>query len=325
MKKIFCVHCMKTTECSYDEKVTKKIIDYMEVEYLEKRYICSECTGVVYDDETLNYNTRTINNLLREQTGLITVSEINEILTKYSIGKKPLSYILGIGEVNIIRYLNGMNPSKEISELLKLCLYNPCFFKVLLLENKDKISSVAFKKAYGKAVQNEMSDEKSKLYNVALYTVKKFSETTPLALQKILYFIDGFSKKFLDKHIFLDLPEAWVHGPVYNDIYYAFSYYRKSPIDYAEVLNKYEFSLTQEEKDYLDNILPYFARYSGDFLRNISHKTEPWLETRKGLAAEEPSYKLISKEAIDHYFTKVCDKFSINDYKDLDKYINSLS
>ena len=35
---------------------------------------------------------------------VITKKEIEEILIKYNIGKKPLSLVLGWGEVTIIRY-----------------------------------------------------------------------------------------------------------------------------------------------------------------------------------------------------------------------------
>ena len=41
-----------------------------------------------------------------------------DILRKYKIGKKPLSKLLGWGEVTITRYINGDIPSKLYSDEL---------------------------------------------------------------------------------------------------------------------------------------------------------------------------------------------------------------
>ena len=49
---------------------------------------------------------------------IITIEEILEILEKYNIGKKPLSLVLGWGEVTIIRYLDGSIPDKLHSDVL---------------------------------------------------------------------------------------------------------------------------------------------------------------------------------------------------------------
>ena len=49
---------------------------------------------------------------------IITIKEILEILEKYNIGKKPLSLVLGWGEITIIRYLEGQIPDQFHSELL---------------------------------------------------------------------------------------------------------------------------------------------------------------------------------------------------------------
>lgn len=59
---------MKDTECKYDEGIISENIDGFDIEYLEKRYICSICHEKVYDEETSNYNILEANNKLREKT-----------------------------------------------------------------------------------------------------------------------------------------------------------------------------------------------------------------------------------------------------------------
>ena len=146
MKKQFCSKCMKNVSCKYKEKTTSKKIDDISVDYLEKYYICDECGNKIYGD-LLDYNTNIVNEILREKTGLITRKEINEITRKYAIGKKPLSLVLGLGEITLMRYLKGGNPSKENSELLKNILNNPFYYEMYLEVNKDKLTNLAYKKS----------------------------------------------------------------------------------------------------------------------------------------------------------------------------------
>ncbi|MCR5186573.1 MAG: DUF4065 domain-containing protein [Clostridia bacterium] len=40
-----------------------------------------------------------------------------------------------------------------------------------------------------------------------------------LALQKMLYYAQGFYKAFTNNYLFDDDCQAWTHGPVYNTIY----------------------------------------------------------------------------------------------------------
>ena len=136
MKKQFCTYCMDYRECEFQEKNKKEKIDNIEIEYLEKCYICKTCGEKIYGD-LLDYNTIEANNKLREQTGIIQVSEIEEILNKYNIGKKPLSLVLGLGEITITRYLDGQNPTRDNSELLKNILRNPILYEMYLEVNKD--------------------------------------------------------------------------------------------------------------------------------------------------------------------------------------------
>lgn len=89
------------------------------------------------------------------------------------------------------------------------------------------------------------------MYNISLYYISKTKEMDPLSLQKILYFSEGFSKIFLNYSLFNDLPEAWIHGPVYREIYNSLSYYGSDKINYDELLKGRSFDLTKEEKNIL--------------------------------------------------------------------------
>lgn len=245
---------------------------------------------------------------------------MQEILDKYAIGKKPLSLILGLGEVTIPRYFVSGNPSKEVSDLLKRIKDNPMLFETYLISNKDKLTDITFKKSLNKVTQLMLSSSNSKLYSVALYLIKNIKDFTPLALQKLLYFINVFSNKLLDKSLFNELPEARLYGPVYEKIYNAFSEYKGDPIKIAEVFPDNNCNFTLEEKKYLDKMIEYFGCYSGGVLIDMSHLTDPWIEARGGLEEKESCNKLISAESIEEYFNKICEDYDIKTVEDIKKY-----
>ena len=218
----YCTNCLKNVNCKYEEKMIKENINGIEIEYLEKYYICDNCKEKFYGD-LYDYNITTANEKLREKTGLITVKEIEEIIDKYNIGKKPLSLVLGFGEITITRYLSGQNPTKDNSDLLKSVLNNPFLYEMFLIGNKDKITPAAYKKSMGKTKQVELSNSHSKLYDISLYILDRQKEVDPLSLQKLLYFTCGFSSALNNGFIISDCSEAWIHGPVYREIYDAFS------------------------------------------------------------------------------------------------------
>lgn len=321
MIKKFCDFCFKEVTCNYVEKMVKEKIDGKEIKYLKKWYVCNECKNVFYDD-LLDDNIHEANSHLRKLNEIITKEEIKEILEKYNIGKKALSLILGMGEITVTRYLEGQNPTRENSELLKQILKSPNLYELYLLTNKDKITDIAFKKSLGKTKQLELTSEHSKLYLVALQIIKTLGETTPLALQKILYFINGFSKQILHNSLFDDTPEAWIYGPVYKEVYECFSYYKYSNINYEELLKDCILELSKEEKAYITKMTLLFGCYSGNILREMSHLTTPWIDARKGLEINEKSNRIIENESINNYFDSICTTYNIIYIEDISKYIN---
>ena len=322
MKK-FCDNCLKIVECNYNEKDTTIDIDNKSITYLKKYYICDEC-GSEFLDDLYDYDIETVNDKLRELENIITTSEIKEISNKYNIGKKPLSLILGMGEVNIIRYLNGYNPTKEISDLLKNVLNNPFLFELYLMVNKDKISEIAYKKSLSKTKQLEFVNEKSKLYDTSLYIIYKLGEIDHLSLQKLLFFIHGFSNEFLGRNLFDDLPEAWIHGPVYREIYNCFSYYKGNKINYEDLLKSREYNLSNDEKKYIDVLIEDFGCYSGSLLREMTHLTTPWINARKNLDDSSYSNRVIEKNDINNYFKEIYDKYNMKSVEDIVKYSNDM-
>lgn len=325
MSKTFCEICNELVEYKIKKRIREEIINNKIVSFNELYAICKKCNNEVYVEKLYDQNMLEYSEKIKEINGIITIKEIEEILKKYAIGKKPLSLVLGWGEVTIIRYLEGNTPEKAYSDILKKVLDNPNTMHEYLEKNKDLITSVAYKRTLGKIMELKLIEDQSKIYLISKHIIARMEDITPLALQKILYYIQGFSTYFFDRPIFNDNAEAWVHGPVYREIYDRFSYYRYNPISKNEFESYNEIdSLNAKEIKLIDSVINNFGVYSGKTLEKMTHTTIPWEEGRKELSEEEYSSNIIDIDTMKDYFTNIGKKYKMKSVSDISKYVSSI-
>ena len=319
MSKTFCEICNELVEYKIRKRIKEEMINNKIVSFNELYAICKKCNNEVYVEKLYDQNMLEYSEKVKEINGIITIKEIEEILNKYAIGKKPLSLVLGWGEVTIIRYLEGSTPEKAYSDILKKVLEDPNTLYEYL------ITKVAYKKTLGKIMELKLTEDQSKIYLISKHIIAKMEDITPLALQKILYYIQGFSTYFFDNPIFNDNAEAWVHGPVYREIYDRFSYYRYNPISKNEFESYNEIdSLSEKELKLIDSVINNFGVYSGKTLEKMTHITIPWEEGRKELSEEEYSSNIIDTDTMKDYFTNIGKKYKMKDVSDISKYASSI-
>ena len=126
--------------------------------------------------------------------------------------------------------------------------------------------------------------------------------------------------------MFFEDCRAWVHGPVFEEIYNLFKEFKYNPIDDARfaILEGSEEALTDNERVIINLVLNTFGMYGGKALERITHKEEPWLAARKGYDDGIPSQEIIPKESIQRYFKAVDKKYCIRTEKGLKNYINDM-
>jgi len=268
-----------------------------------------------------------LDNAFREQEKLISVSDIESILKKYNIGKRPLSLLLGWGEGTVTRYLNGNIPTKQYSDTFKRILVDANYMAQILEQNKNQITAHAYnlcKQALEK-IDHEAAqkifklENESKIDSVVKYLLIHCAEITPLALQKLLYYAQAFYKVFNGEYLFKDDCEAWVHGPVYRNIYYKYKDHGYNPIE--KNITEYGcIELTEPEGEILDSIITNFGCYSGKVLERMTHIEIPWRSTRKGLGVHEGSDRIIDKELLADYFSEIKSKYNMLNISDIKDY-----
>lgn len=322
---VFCAECRNDVHYTTTEEKMNGILKGESYEYMGKVAQCAECGKEIYVAEINDYNLKELYDVYRERNGIISLEKILEIPQKYSIGKRPLSLLLGWGEQTFSRYCDGDIPTKQYSEILLRIYDDPNYYNNILEQNKNKLKTpVAYEKSKKKvsSILGLSCKSKSKIDLVIGYLLNQCEDVTPLALQKALYYIQGFYYVFYNTFLFSNDCEAWVHGPVYREIYNRYSDYRFDPIKKADDFDASVFSGT--EKAVLDNVIKNLCCYSGKVLEQFTHSETPWIETRGDLPVDVASNQIIDKGIIGKFFFDVKEKYNMLTPADIKVYAQKM-
>ena len=322
----FCTSCRKDTSYKMKKKTVQKVIRDKTYDFKITVAVCDECGEEMDIPGLLDANIKSIDEQYRQIEGLVSIDDIQKIMDIYNLGKGPLSMELGFGEITITRYLAGQMPSKEYSDIIKKALSSPNYMMKLLNENMEKMGETAYKKAIKAAEEIAglfcVSD---KMLLTISYIFEQMKEVTPLALQKILYFIQGIYMVIFGKPLYKEDCMAWIHGPVYEEVYDLFRDFKYNPIEdnrFAIFKDRFE-ELSEQEKKIIDLVINTFGKYSGKVLEDITHEEKQKKNARVGYEPSEPSREIISKDEIKNYFIHVADTYGVDTEEKLNRYIQS--
>lgn len=199
MKNItFCEYCREDVGYIVEDKTITSELKSNVYTYVGKVAKCEKCHSEVFVPEIIDYNLKALYDVYRKKNGIISLDKILEIPKKYSIGKRPLSLLLGWGELTFSRYCDGDMPSKQYSDILNKIYNDPKYYEEILEANKGNIKSeTAYKKsrmALDKYINKD--DELTK------YLLDRCEDITPLSIRIALFYIDGFYYAFYNETIF---------------------------------------------------------------------------------------------------------------------------
>lgn len=153
-----------------------------------------------------------------------------------------------------------------------------------------------------------------KVTELADYIVRYYNSVGDIVsnkkLNKVLYYIQGWHMAyFKGSLLFNEVPQAWVHGPVYPAVYAQYRWNNNiratedecNPEKLISIINT--FKLTSEQKNFLQSSLVHYSKKSGAELELLTHAEKPWLETRGGLPEHVASEREIDLDLMKSYFT----------------------
>lgn len=140
------------------------------------------------------------------------------------------------------------------------------------------------------------------LLDVGIYIQRKLHFCTDKQVQKITYYAycwyivkNNKDAQNITNRLFEQHPEAWIHGPVFHDLYDEMTYYRKRFLERQE-------KLSEETKGFLDKIIGIYGKYTGNQLEDLTHNETPWREARCGLPPACRSREQLKDSVIFEYY-----------------------
>lgn len=136
--------------------------------------------------------------------------------------------------------------------------------------------------------------------DVAAFILQKLGEMTSIKLQKLVYYCQAWSLVWDEKPLFHDKIEAWANGPVIPSLFY--KHKGKYTINYQSFSlgNPNKLSTTQVET--INAVLDHYGNRTAQWLIELSHIEEPWINARKGIPDGIRSNREITLEEMAMYY-----------------------
>ena len=135
------------------------------------------------------------------------------------------------------------------------------------------------------------------VHDVAAAILKKHGPMTALKLEKLVYYCQAWSLVWDDAPMFPERIEAWAGGPVAPALYYR----HRGQFQITEWEGKPE-DLTRVQCETIDSVLKYYGNKSSQWLSDLTHREDPWINARVGLAPLERGNCEITLASMAEYY-----------------------
>jgi uncharacterized phage-associated protein len=128
---------------------------------------------------------------------------------------------------------------------------------------------------------------------------------THMRLQKLLYYVQGWSLALRNRAMFSERIEAWAHGPVVRDLYPSFADLGDKPISPETMLISGR--LSQNDRELIESVWEAYKAYSSSSLRAMTHKEAPWKDARGRCAPADRCTTEITRDAMRKFFKQAAE------------------
>lgn len=138
------------------------------------------------------------------------------------------------------------------------------------------------------------------VHDVAAYILQRRGAMTAMKLQKLVYYAQAWSLVWDEQPLFNEQIQAWANGPVVRELYA-----RHKGMFVVSKWTGNPDSLTRTQKETIDAVLGFYGDKSSMWLSNLTHREDPWVEARAGLADGVRSEKEIPLSAMAEYYSSL--------------------
>jgi len=136
------------------------------------------------------------------------------------------------------------------------------------------------------------------VFDVAQFIIQEQGVMSAMKLQKLAYYSQAWHTVWADDALFQSKIEAWKDGPVCPDLWKAhIGEFRVSALSKgcADVL-------TARERKSVKQVLKFYGKHTAQWLSDLSHSEDPWLDARRGVRPGAASNAEITTHAMQQYY-----------------------
>ena len=137
------------------------------------------------------------------------------------------------------------------------------------------------------------------VFEVAKYILEKHGEMTAMKLQKLVYYSQAWHAVWEEKPLFNDEIQAWINGPVVPTLY---DLHKGMFNIIPNKKNASNNNLSKSEKESIDKVLSFYGDKPSQWLSDLTHSEEPWIQARKGLALNQRGNRVITLSSMVEYY-----------------------
>lgn len=141
------------------------------------------------------------------------------------------------------------------------------------------------------------------IFDVAKYITERTGEVSAMKLQKLMYYAQAWSLVWEEEPLFTNDFQAWANGPVLPTLYARHRGMFK--VDASLFNDASSDNLTDAERGNIDKVLAFYGDKTAQWLSNLTHQENPWLDARGDLPAGASSEVVIPQAAIHEYYSSL--------------------
>lgn len=138
-------------------------------------------------------------------------------------------------------------------------------------------------------------------FDVAQFILEEMGDLSAMKLQKLVYYSQAWHTVWADHTLFREKIEAWKDGPV-------------CPALWREHANEFKITkiargdaeeLDKRERRTVKNVLKFYGGKSAQWLSDLTHSEDPWIDARRGARPGERSNVEITASAMQRYYASL--------------------
>ncbi len=139
------------------------------------------------------------------------------------------------------------------------------------------------------------------VFDVAEYILGKLGSVTTMKLHKLIYYCQAWSLAWDDEPIFKEDFEAWANGPVCPELFNKHKGRFSIEKRFFKTFTK-EVTFSPENIETMDAVIRDYGNKSPQWLSDLTHSEDPWINARKGIAPGASCNNIIEKESMRQYY-----------------------